>query len=308
MENHNTPDMGRPTAELIERLAVEGGKVQMGEVKTKGLGKGLPDTVPFLFDSKAQAPLSLKALIEGHRQMPARRTGVAHVTTLQSFIDLTNRHKDADSVLFGKTDWPGPSLTAVLDYHQKDGNARHNGHRAVYDFPVTEELKAWVENNAKAMTQGDFATFLEDHVPELASPTSEERKDFEPKFNVRFAEPMELMQLSRQLEIHVNSGFKQREILQTGERVVEFKEEHHDGHGEKVDVPGLFMVAVPAFLDGEPVRMPVRLRYRAKGGGGVVWFYELFRWENYLRERVKADLDIAAKATDLPAFEGAPEA
>jgi uncharacterized protein YfdQ (DUF2303 family) len=307
MDDRNTPDMNRPTADLIERLAVEGGKVQMGEVNTKGLGPGLPEKVPFVWDAKDQQAVSLKALIEGHRQMPERRRGTAHVTTLQSFIDLANRHKDSDSVLFGKTSWPAPRLTAVLDYHKQDGAARHNGHRVDYDFPVTEELKAWIEHNAKGMSQADFAVFLEDHVPELASASEEEKQYYEPKFNVRFAEPMELMQLSRQLEIHVNSSFRQREILQSGERVIEFKEDHQTAQGEKVDVPGLFMVAVPAFLDGAPVRMPVRLRYRAKGGGGVVWFYEVFRWEHFLRERVKADLDIAAKETGLPAYEGAPE-
>jgi uncharacterized protein YfdQ (DUF2303 family) len=304
---HNTPDMSGPTAKLIERLAVEGGKVQQVAIKTKGLGDGLPGEIPVVWDAKEQRLVSVRQEVEGYRQTPQRRKGCAKVTTLQSLIDLADRHKDEHSVLFGKTEWPNPSLTAVLDYHQKDHAARNNTHTIVYNFPVTEELKAWIDGNATPVSQGEFAAFLEEHAPELASPTEEERKHYEPLFNVRFAEPMELLQLSRHLEIHVNSSFKQAETLKSGERVVQFTEDHHDGHGEKVDVPGLFMVSLPAFLDGEPVRMPVRLRYRAKGGGQVVWFYQLYRWDAFLRERVKADLDLAASKTELPAYEGSPE-
>lgn len=307
MSDTNTPDIGRPTAELIERLAVEGGKVQTGKLQTDGLGAGLPPEIPFAFNAKDQALVSIKPLIDAYRQMPERRKGVASVTTLQSFIDLTNRHKDEDSVLFGKTSWPSPKLTAVLDYHREDGSARNGTHRVVYDFPVTDEFTAWVKLDAELMPQDAFAAFLEEHAAELASPEPEERQLYEPFMNVRFAEPMELLQLSRHLEIHVNSSFKQGEILQSGERVVEFTEDHHNSAGEKVDVPGLFMVSVPAFIDGVPVRIPARLRYRARGGS-VTWFYQLYRWEVFLREQVKSDLDVAAAATDLPSFEGAPEA
>ncbi|WP_428978554.1 hypothetical protein [Chenggangzhangella methanolivorans] len=67
------------------------------------------------------------------------------------------------------------------------------------------------------------------------------------------------------------------------------------------------MVAVPAFVDGEAVRIPARLRYRL-GGGDIKWFYQLYRWEFWLREQVQNDLERAGKETALPTFEGVPEA
>lgn len=294
------------TSALIERLSTEAAKPEILKIPTKGLGAGLPDTVLVAWDAKDQSVKDLGSHIERYRQMPERRKGRANVTTLQSFIDLTNRHKDAHSVLFGKTTWPGPSLEAILDYHQTDHSARNLGHRVHYEFPVTEELKAWIKFTSQPFTQLEFAQFLEDHAAELSAPTEEEEQQYETLFRVRFAMPMDLITLSRHLEIHVGSKFKQGETLQSGERVVEFTHEHTDAQGEKLDIPGLFMVSVPAFLDGDPVRIPARLRYRAKGGS-VIWFYDLYRWDFFLRDRVQADLAVAAADTGLPAFEGAPE-
>ena len=118
--------------------------------------------------------------------------------------------------------------------------------------------------------------------------------------------PSEVVALSRHLEVHVNAKAKQGIRLQTGERQVEFSEEHVNAKGEAVVIPGVFMVSVPAFVDGDAVRIPARLRYRITGGE-IKWFYQLYRWEFFLREQVGRDLKDAAKDTGLPAFEGAPE-
>ena len=88
---------------------------------------------------------------------------------------------------------------------------------------------------------------------------------------------------------------------------MEFSEEHQNAKGEAIVVPGIFMVSVPAFVDGDAVRIPARLRYRVVQGK-VMWFYQLYRWEFFLREQVGHDLKDAADKTGLPAYEGAPEA
>lgn len=293
--------------ELVTDLAKEASEVDIVSIGTEGLGPGLPDNVPVLLDRKTQRALPLNDVIAAFRQSPARRKGTAKVDTLASFIDLTNRHKDANSALFGKTSWPQPALTAVLDYDSADSEARNRDHRIVYAFPLTEEFKAWVGNNAKPMTQTDFAVFLEDHAAELAAAEDGERSTYERLFKERFATPSELIELSRHLEVFVSAKAKHGIRLQTGERQIEFSEEHQNAKGEKVTIPGIFMVSVPAFIDGEAVRIPARLRYRI-AGGDVVWFYQLYRWEFYLREQVGHDLKHAAAETGLPSFEGAPEA
>jgi uncharacterized protein YfdQ (DUF2303 family) len=294
------------TVTAIATMAQEACVHQIINVPAPASAEGLPEKVTALFDVKNQKAISLKPFLEEFRVMPARRAGMAKVETLASFIDLTNRHKDEHSAIFGKAAWPNPSLTAVIDYYTTDRLPRWGQHRVSYEFPLTDEFKAWIANNGEAMQQLDFALFLEDHAAELAAPLDAEKTEYEALFKERFATPAELIGLSRHLEVFVGASIKRQERLSNGERTIEFNVEHKTSDGNKVDVPGLFMVAVPAFIDGDPVRIPARLRYRV-GGGDVTWFYQLYRWEFWLRTQVQHDLRTASEMTGLPAFEGTPE-
>lgn len=293
-------------AGLIAQLATSSSEPALINIPTAGLGEGLPPTVPVLFDRANQRVIDLQGVIGAARQTPARRKGTASVETLRSLIDLVNRHKDANSVIFGTTTWPKPKLTAILNYNTGT-DPRWNDHRVVYEFPLTEEFKAWIDGDGKPMDQATFALFLEEHAAELAAPFGGEVTEYEALFKERFATPADLIALARHLEVFVNAKAKQGIRLQTGERTIEFSEEHLNVKGEKVDIPGIFMVSVPAFLDGDAIRIPARLRYRIKGGD-ISWSYQLYRWQFWLRTKVQQDLEKAGKETELPTFEGAPEA
>lgn len=301
------PDHGAGV-EAIIKLAQDAAGYDLATLSTEGLGAGFPAKIPVLIDQRPNGKVTdLKDVVEKYRLTPERRKGAATVTTLKAFCDLVNRHKDTGSAIFAKTSWPAPQLTAVLDYHALDHTPRYGQHRILYPFPVTEEMKVWIKLNGEAMEQGEFAAFLEEHAAELASPLEAEKSEYEHLFKERFSNPIELIQLSRHLEVFVGAKAKQGVRLQSGERTVEFSEEHMNGAGEKIDIPGIFMVSIRAFMDGETVRIPARLRYRIKGGA-IQWFYQLYRWEFFLRERVQQDLDQAGEDTELPTFEGAPEA
>lgn len=291
--------------DLVANLAKEAGAGTISSISISGLGAGLPAAVPVGWDRKEQEFRSVKGLIEEYRQEPARRKGTARVDTLKSFIDLTNRHKDGQSALFGKASWPEPKLTAVLNYDSEGNAARYGDHRVEYAFPLTEEFKTWTGMNGKAMAQDAFAAFIEEHSPELAEPTPEEAEFYEPLFKEKFATPSDVLMLSRELEVYSSAKAKQGVRLSSGERVLEFSEEHFNGRGEKVTIPGIFMLSVPAFISGTAVRIPARLRYRV--GPPITWFYQLYRWETFLRDEVQRALGEAADATALPAFDGAPE-
>lgn len=293
-------------AELIKRLAERATETQVVDLETEGLGDGLPSVVPVLWNHKDQRVIPVKAEIEQWRQRPERAVGTARVDTLASFVDLLNRHKTEHAAIFARAQWPKPSLTAVIDYHKLDHEPAWGRHRILYEFPLTEEFTTWVENNGTAMSQLDFAQFLEDHAPELAAPTDDEARKFGEPFKERFGSPAELITLSRGLEVFVGARVKRQERLQSGERVIEFTSENRDAQGNQIDVPGVFMISLPPFVDGAPVRIPARLRYRA-GQGDVTWSYQLYRWEFWLREQVKGDMQRAAGLTELPAYEGAPE-
>ena len=301
-------------ADMLERLLKAGIDMRGIEIIDIALPDaasrpGLPARVPVAVKHTANGPAfeSLAPLFEAFRTAPERRAGTAQVTTLQTFIDLVNRHKDEGSAVFAKTIWPAPKLVAVIDYHGIDKVARFGRHRVEYAFPITPEFEAWMKQDGKPFEQGEFATFLEDHAAELTAPSQMEINEFEPLFKERFAPPHELINLSRSLEICVGSKIKRQERLASGERTLVFESEHTNAQGERIDVPGIFMVSVAAFVDGGAVRIPARLRYRVKGGE-ILWFYNLYRAADALRGQVLNDIVDVGAGTGLPVFEGAPEA
>jgi len=302
MEMEDLTGIGTAVAKIAE-LGREAAKLDLIAIEPPKEAVGL---VPFSvgFDRENSTIVDLSPFAEKWRTHPARCRGAAQVATLASFIDLTNRHKTTHSVIFAATSWPKPSLTAVANYHEKDnGKPGHNDHRVHYAFPVTDEFAAWMAQDAKPMNQQDFAAFVENRIAEIATATREEEHIYADLFQTNFATPADMMMLSRGLEVHVASAVKAHHTLSSGEREIVFTEEHDT----KIMVPGLFMVAVPAFLDAIPVRLPARLRYRVSSNG-VAWFYQLYRWKELLRAAVIADLAKAVGDTQLPAYEGSPEA
>lgn len=294
--------------EAIRKLAVAAAKAEIVEFDTINLDDAsLPKRLPVVLGTDGKTYALPKAYLDDYRLRPQRVEGTATAETLESFIALTNRHKLPVSAIFARTRYPDVSLATVINYFSEESSPGWADHHIRYTFPLTEEFKAWVKGNGEAMEQADFAAFLEEHAAEVANPSDAERAEYERLFGARFAIGTELIELSRGLEISVGRKMKSTIRLSSGERQVEFVEEHSNAKGEPVIVPGLFMVSVPAFVDGSPVRIPARLRYRA-GSGGVVWFYQLYRWQHWLTKAVQEDLATATKETGLPGFEGAPEA
>lgn len=291
--------------EAIRRMADDAGTtIEAFEIDALGI-KG---AFPVLIDRKTGAARSVKALVEEYRERPARKTGTAKVFTLESFCDLTNRHKTADSVIFADTNWHQPSLTTVVDYHSKDavGEPDNGKHRIHYEFPLSEEWAAWMGLDGQQMDQKAFAEWIEEHLPELAAPTAAEVEDLEKTFNMAVATPNKMVMLSRGLQVNVESRVKNSTTLQSGEGEILFEEEHRDAAGNKLSVPGLFILAIPPFFMGEPVRMPVRLRYRVISGQ-VRWTFKIFRPDVYITSQIEEDLATAAQKTGLPHFRGKPE-
>ena len=302
------PNSDRGIAAIVE-LTKKSVEPQLVEVPLPDLGPGLPKAVPVIIDPQNRSVLAATQIVEAFRTRPATKRGVATALTLQSFIDLTNRHKTAASAVFADTDWKKPSFQAVVDYHEAEsgGAADNLRHRISYAFPLSEEWKAWVAQNGEAMSQGDFAAFLEDRIADLTAPTDREKLDLERDFDTRIAAPAQLIQLSRGLSINVASAVKSIVNLSTGEASIQFDEQHTDGNGQPIKVPGLFMLAIAPFFMGEKISIPVRLRYR-KSGQGILWFYQLYRPDKHVTERVRDDLTTVADKTALPTFEGSPEA
>jgi len=240
------------------------------------------------------------------RNAPLRRSGVAKTTTLRSFVDLVCRHKDDDSAIFADIVGASPSLLAIIDYHTIERAPRFGKHRITYSFPLSPEWQAWKAQDGAPMTQGAWAAFVEERIADLSAPDQAEREKFETLFQTKIASPAELVSLSRKMHVCAESQMRESRVLQSGEVEFLFEEVHKDGSGQKLVVPGLFVVNIPLFLGGEPVRLLARLRYRINSGR-VSWFYQLYRPDLAMRERLVDDLATVTAETGLPAYEGSPE-
>ncbi len=272
-------------------------------------GRGLPAAVPAILRRGATPGISgVKEVLEAHRLFPERKKGTAEAQTFEAFCALVNRHGTAASAIFADCDWKEPSFTAVIDYHENeiDGIAGWGQHRVRYAFPLSEEWQAWIGMNGQPMKQAEFAWFLEDRVAELASPTDHERVTYEAQFQTTLATPAQVVELSRGLSVHVDTRVKAQTVLQSGEGQIAWEESHNDASGQKLKVPGLFMLNIAPFFMGDPVRIPVRLRYRP-AGQQLTWFYQMYRPDLAITEHLRHCLADARESTGLPAYEGTPE-
>lgn len=256
---------------------------------------------------------SVKPLLDEYRTAPERRKGTAQLGDLASFMAHTARFMDEHSVLFASPNPKAPSLTAVLDYHEKtaEGAPRFGTHRGVYAFPLSDEWLAWTGQNGKPMDQRRFAEFLEDRIVDILSvasgPTGGLAQALADSIQVTFAPAGRLLDLSRGLSIKVNARVTSAQNLATGEVQISYVTNHEDGDVPSMKVPSAFLIGIPVFRAGEGFQIPVRLRYRLNDGA-ISWYYELHGADRVFDAAFRDACDRAGNATGLPVYFGTPEA
>lgn len=251
---------------------------------------------------------------DGYRSRPRFRHGTATLTALDSFIEHANRFKAESSAIFAKDDRSQPSLTAVLDYHPEgaDSLPAFGKHRGVFRFPLSDEWTAWHAKNGVKMGMADFAEFLEDRLIDVEHPSDislsdEVMQGFVDKLGGlnKLASPTKLLELSQGLSIHENAVIQNHVKLQSGEGHVEFASEHVDQSGNAVDIPSMFVLAIPVFKNEAFYRVLARLRYRVSGG--IVFWYELWRTDRVFDHAFDEACEKVHQGTNLPVFYGTPE-
>jgi uncharacterized protein YfdQ (DUF2303 family) len=247
--------------------------------------------------------VDLKKFVDNWRTAPERKEGTATALTLQSLIELFNRHKDDKSAIFAETT-AAPKIVAVLDYH--GDTPRFGRHRIAYEFPASVEWPIWRENDNVSMTQADFAEFIEANVADLDAPTSDDEFLAKELLQTTIATPAEIFSLSRGLSFSAELNIKEVRNLPNGTAQIVYDEQHKDGGGKPLVIPGAFILCVPFFFGGKVARIIARLRYK-RTSGGIKWSYHLWRWQDSRREIILADLDAVREATQVPVYEGIPE-
>ena len=249
-------------------------------------------------------------LIDEYRLTPERRVGTATFTDLASFCAHAVRFASANSAIFAADDKEKPSLTCVLDYHDKGhgGTPRHGAHRGTYAFPLSDEWTAWTAKNGQTLTQSDLAVFLEDRLGDVSDPATAAGSalDWSARLGASFASPSKLLELSKGLSIRVNATVREQRSIASGEGVVYYATENQNEDGTPLSVPSAFLLGIPVFRRGDLYPVPVRLRYRIRGGS-IAWSYEMARVDAVFDHAFAEALAHVEKATTLPVYRGTPE-
>lgn len=255
-----------------------------------------------------------RTIFDEYRLNPRIREGSATLTSIESLIDHVNRFKDADSALFAVDDRANPSITAVLDYHRAGAAAepRFGRHRSLFQFPLSDEWKAWTKSDGETFSMGEFAAFLEDRIIDVLDlipgedSLPEDMQRFVNTVGGSIASPSKLIELSVGLKVNEQSAVKEAINLSSGEAQVQFIAQHVDDAGQPLRVPGLFLIGIPVFRHGPHYRIAARLRYR-KTSGGLVFFYQLWRADRVFDHSFREACERVRVETDLPMLFGKPE-
>ncbi len=262
---------------------------------------------------------------------PARRKGTARFDDLESLIMWANRFKGETSALFAKPDMTAPTLNCIADYHAQgpvtvntqtgDPTAMHCNHRAIYNFPLSDEWKAWMAISGAALDKDEMGEFIEVQAKDIMDPTpavlrgqpSDNNEKWENKLietahqiEGRYGQLTQLLAMSKKFQVFETSDLKVATNRDTGEAEIQFLNEHKDADGQPLKIPNLIIIAIPVFLGGALYRMPVRFRYR-KSGASVKFILSIYNPEKAFEASFEEAITVAKEQTDLPLFLGTPE-
>ena len=280
-------------------------------IQTKVIPLGTVDgeTVEIIAASRGAAGVdlrSIKSLRDEYRKRPERTSGTSAHDTVESFIEHVKTFKKDNSVIFASRE--KLSLTALYDYHTAS-QPDNLGHAAKFAPQKSRQLKTWLAGDGKPMSQAEFAAFIENNILDLTDAPAGDVPiyiDIAAKLATTIASPSKLLELARGLSIHESSTAKSHVNPSTGEVILEYTTAHADGKGEKLKIPGLFMIAVPVFEGGPLYRVLVRLRYRLEAGK-VRWWFDIYQIDASIDSAFEDTITKIVSETEVTLYRGASE-
>ena len=239
-----------------------------------------------------------------------------------SFCDYVNRFKNSDTLIFATITETGAKLTAIIDYHgapaepPKDyvpatspgekiwfGSVKprpeYGNHIATLDLIETEDWKNWVKQNGKAMSQEEFATWLEEHQHLFSN------KDLPGDLK-----GAELLELACSLFATSNVRYNKQIRLQNGANRFDYDEDvtvsGNVTNGVKpgtMEMPSMIYAAIQTHEGGETYMVPARLKTRISGRALSVWF-ETVQLHKIVRDAVLGTVKKVTEKTGIIPFIG----
>ena len=193
---------------------------------------------------------------------PQRKRGQVEVADVTSFNRYFNLHAGSASRIYA--DPTGPQIHGVLDDHPAGSAtdmASWGDHQVIYRPGYSAEWKRWTGADGKAMSQADFARFLEENSIDIVEPAA-----------------ADVLDTARGLEIRESHNFRQATRLQDGsvQLAYDVEAEGTVKGRDNLRIPSEFTICVPIFFNSVFYKVRCFLRYR-KSPQGVAFFYEIHR-------------------------------
>lgn len=244
-------------------------------------------------DFAAQTLKEALELADARAEAPRRRKGTVITHEVDSFIDIVNRFKDDDSVVFANAS--AVNLTAILDYHCAGGfdeaAPRWGEHRVVYACPLSRPWKEWAAFAASIHGQDDFGNFIEEHSEDITGGDG-------------FPPPAAILEMARHMSVNVKATFERKVNVTTGETTLVAKDEHDETTSTKI--PKAFRLKLQVFEGGVFYAVEARLRLSWQDGRPR-FALVLHRIEDVKRDAFGEVRKIVSEKTALPVFAGVEE-
>lgn len=232
--------------------------------------------------------------LERHLPAPLRKIGAARLDDLDSFVWYVKEHGSLSNCrIYTTVDYKTGALVfkSVFNDHEQLAAAWRD-FVATFAPELSLEWQRWINSNKKAMTQSEFATFIEDNMPEIATieglPTG-----------------TDMMNLATNFEATSEKKFKAGTRLQSGGVAIEYIDQEDAGTLARMQVFERFALGLPIYFNGTAYRIDARLKYRIREGKLSLW-YELIRPEKIIEDAAKELIEGVRNKTGMPVLFGKP--
>jgi uncharacterized protein YfdQ (DUF2303 family) len=202
----------------------------------------------------------------GEARLPARKTGAYVVTDIPSFVASVAKHGLAQTEVWAVDS--ASQIRAVINAHEADQNAGHQDHTLTLQLQRTDDWKDWTSKDGQFMDQATFAEFIEDHLPNMVSPTS-----------------ADMLELAQTFQATTKVDFASSQRIKSGETQLTYAENQTASAGKKgnLTIPDTFEIALQPFDRGDTYKVSARFRYRINGTH-LLLGYRLTRPKDVLRD------------------------
>jgi uncharacterized protein YfdQ (DUF2303 family) len=213
---------------------------------------------------------------------PLRARALVTARTVAGFTDYLARHVRETTAVFA---WAGDkSFVGVVDYHGP-ADPQWCSHRVTLALIKTPEWQVWEGKDGEKMGQEDFASFLEDNLPDIASPAG-----------------ADLLEVANELWATKSVNFVSSVRLDNGQHQLRY-EESITGSARKgtLDISPTFTLGIAPFEGTCRFEVTARFRYRIDTTGKLLLWYDLLQPERVLdtaynleRQRIADLLKVSA--------------